>query len=157
MSSERFETYDRNTFTVQAIQVTSKNIRELAAYCESSVQQKRVGDILVEFFTISVRSPDRPTQKIDTYVGNWLTITPEAVCRYTDKKFQAIFTKRPGTDREETQKRNALVLNLVKEVMLKQDSATYHGLSHDGMDKVSREYAQKIIDLFQTNDSDIPA
>lgn len=89
-----FELYDRNSFTIDAVQVTKQNIVELAQINNAYVQTERIGSIVSEFFTIPILSPGRPAQFVKVYVGNWFTVRDGSPYRYTDKKFQAIFTKR---------------------------------------------------------------
>lgn len=83
--------YVRNPVYVDAIQVTGQNMREIASWCNGSIQT--VGDkVKAEFIKLDVKRPlgDRQTK---AFIGDWVLSTDSGFKVYTPKAFKNSFSE----------------------------------------------------------------
>lgn len=111
------KTYRRKTFTVQAIQVSTDNLRGLAEWCGGRIGQEQ--DFLREpgvkpFVEVVIGVVNGRTKKARAYPGDWITKLHDAnnFRVYRNDSFVEAFEEV----RSEIEKREA-VLELVREEM----------------------------------------
>lgn len=139
--------YQRNTFTVKAIRITAENIREVAEWSHAKVMHSSEidwWDRRKEGFFL--RLPGSKDLKSFGVVGDWvLRMGYNSYRVYSDQSFRGSFNEAKPVSRAE-------VLELVKQAMLKQDTATYHGESSSTGD-VANETANAIMKLIRESNA----
>lgn len=93
------EKYLRKPVTVEAVQVTDKNIFEVAMWCQGEIQWKTHPDGqgdpgTVDHIRVRVHSPVNDRQK-KAYVGDWVLYSNRGYKIYTDRAFKNSFDLEP--------------------------------------------------------------
>lgn len=134
-------TFWRKTYSVDAVRLTSDNIRMVgeaidAEYCESMVEIDTITDEPIRYLKLN--------EKLAAYIGHWIVKgeAGEEFLVYDDEDFLDAF--RTHSEQLSEDEKYAKVYELVSKAMRKQDSATYHGDS-SGMDLVAIETTKKIL------------
>lgn len=88
--------YSRKSFDVDAVQVTTANIHQVAKWCKGEVHKTTPRDpakiaIYIQVNVIRAMS-DNQTK---AYVGNWVLYTNSGFKVYNDKAFHDAFDSRP--------------------------------------------------------------
>lgn len=114
-------TYERKTFRVEAVRVTSENLEEIAEWCGGRVIPERIG-----YSRTFVQIPigHNGLNVIHAFVGNWVTclVKTKSFRVYKEKSFLEAFRGIMS----ETEK-YAKVHELLMRIRHAQDVATYHG------------------------------
>lgn len=85
------EEFQRRTFKVQAMPVTSDNIDQIATWCKGTVLQKDG----VPFIKVNVNRPQNERQT-QAFVGDWV-VSAKGFKVYTDSAFRASFERSKKT------------------------------------------------------------
>jgi hypothetical protein len=121
-----------------ARQITAENIEEIAEWCGRETGTFDDEREFVHHTYIKVNADDIAV------VGDWIVMSDDKkVKAITDEEYLSILASE-----EKDAERYAQVLAIVKEAMLKQDAATYHGNgASTGTDRVAEEATQKILEI----------
>lgn len=87
------EIWVRNSFPVEAIQVTGENIRAVASWCEGSVgqtQSKTYPKAYIDLCTVQYNK----VRQTKAYVGDWILKTDEGFKHYRDESFRTAYSKK---------------------------------------------------------------
>lgn len=139
--------FTRKTFTVNAIQVTSENMREVAKWCGGIVKPLNEmlydNEWLIDF--PSTKGIDGKPRRAQASVGDWISqLTSGGKFRvYSDKDFRLCFLGDEDVDSE----RYAKVYQKLTRIAKLQDDATRYD-SHSGMDLVLNLATRDILDIF---------
>lgn len=136
----QIETFERKTFRVQAVRVTTTNMKELGDWCGGVFKAPEAPGRRAY-----VEVPNgRPGNTIRAYVGDWITRLTEAnSCRvYKDRSFLEAF-RQIVSDSE----KQARIQQYIRAAMQVQDVATYHGESSN-VGRIVEETAEQIAALF---------
>lgn len=79
--------YTRKPFTIEAVQVTSESLSDLAVWCNGSVMLDDKGH---NYIKVKVTSPQTPKQTM-AYPGDWLLASRNGYKVYTDRAFKKNF------------------------------------------------------------------
>jgi hypothetical protein len=122
----------------EARQITAENIAEVAEWCGRTVGIVDTPHDFSQHVVIRMNLDDIAV------VGDWIVKTDNGKFKaVTDEEYLAI-----QLSEEADASRFAKVLAIVKEAMLKQDAATYHGEgASTGTDRVAEEATQKILEI----------
>lgn len=112
------ETFERHTFRVQAVRVTSKNLDEIAEWCGGRVVRDGGGKL-----NIQVPLDIQRTRIDRAFIGYWVTRLEDSNSFrvYREQSFLGAFRKVM----DEAEKFAEIHEKLLK-LVLAQDSATYH-------------------------------
>lgn len=86
--------FDRKAFSVQAVQVTRENMKEVAEWCGGSIETKvtptRNGQRTEKYVKVDVQKPlnEKQTQ---AFISDWVLLSGKKFKVYTDKAFHATF------------------------------------------------------------------
>jgi len=144
----------RKTFSAKAVQVTEENMSVVAEWCGGTVRYPSNSDGKVR--RIDLPAPGAPSTAKRAYVGYWIVFSSDKMDfrSYHDSTYRAIFeTREQKAHREnltepEIHARNEKLLQIISEVMVKQDTATYHGDGTTGMSDVAAKAVYEISKLF---------
>lgn len=134
------ETWERKSFRIQAIEVKSDNMREVAEWCNGEFKAPEAPGRRA---FIAVPGP-RGATIIRAYVGDYITrlTTVHSYRVYKAASFKEAFIKIKS-DAEKF----AAVHQLVRAAMREQDAATYHGESSN-TGNTAEVITNKILELF---------
>lgn len=76
--------YNRKSFPVDAIQVTSENMTEVAEWCKGTINDEGV------YISVDVKNP-LTTKQTQAFVGDWVLKAPKGFKVYTDRAFSKNF------------------------------------------------------------------
>ena len=87
------EIWVRNSFSVEAVQVTGENIRAVASWCEGSVgqtQSKTYPKAYIGLCTVQYNK----VRQTKAYVSDWILKTDEGFKHYRDQSFRTTYSKK---------------------------------------------------------------
>lgn len=92
--------YVRKPLFVDAVQVTEKNFKELAKWCQGDIQT----DGTQEYIRVRVHTP-KSARQTQAFVGDWVLYTDRGYKVYSNKAFNENFTpeeEEPNLRRDDT-------------------------------------------------------
>jgi hypothetical protein len=89
------EKFERVPFTIDAVQVTSENMEEVAKWCKGEVKTETFKGRKATFIEVDVSRPMTERQK-KAMVGDWVLFAGRGYKCYTNKAFNECF-RRPST------------------------------------------------------------
>lgn len=130
--------YQRKSFTVEAVQVTQENMREVAKWCGGTIAQTPDK----KFYVALNVANNGPRRIFRAYMGYWVVLAMGGrFMVYPDKSFNATF------EPEKPRVRYSDVLRLVKVVVTERDATIYNGDAR-GTTQLCENIAREIYDLF---------
>ncbi|QBZ73610.1 hypothetical protein SEA_ROSAASANTEWAA_46 [Streptomyces phage RosaAsantewaa] len=135
------KTYARKSFTVDAVQVTEENIRDVATWCGGTVAKKLddTGRLYIKLERVNV-SYKRRTM---AFVGDWVLVSSTGFKIYENKSFKGVFEPIDLTASQKFSKVHALVMD----AMRRQDAETYNDTSSNAT-PYGEEIAKRIMEVF---------
>lgn len=137
-------TYERKTFRVEAVRVTSDNMEEVAEWCGGRV-------VNTDGFGYGRKHVQVPTGKggesiAHAYIGNWVTclVKAQSFRVYKEKSFLEAFSSIMS----ETE-RFAKVYEMLMSIRHAQDVATYHGEGSADVLLLVDQTARQICEMMQ--------
>lgn len=92
MSNVKTEKFARKSFTVDAIQVTPENMKDVAAWCAGTIRKdgEKEGHLSREYIKVRVAYPINETQT-QAYLGDWVLKSGNSFKVYTNAAFEKNF------------------------------------------------------------------
>lgn len=144
------ERYTRNTFEVDAIQITARNIGQIAEELGIPIKVSRPDYGSKPYLMIqTARTADRPMFE-RFFCGDWLSRSLETgeYGRHKDKSFSKLFSKSKSNVSEE--KKRLEIHRIVKRVASDQDLSTYYsGEGKIDMVSVLQAAVNDIMEVFE--------
>lgn len=88
-----FESWTRNTFDVQAIQVTDENLRQVAEWCKGEVLRTMSHNTRTYILVDNVVRRGRLTQ-VKVFAGDWLLFANGQYKHYRNRSFELVYHRK---------------------------------------------------------------
>jgi hypothetical protein len=139
-------TFTRKTFVVEAIKLTEENLNYVALWCRGTIA-KTLDDAGTLYISLPHPSGSYTRDGVKAYIGNWIVHNEKqkSFRPYDEGVFFHNFTP---TDRSDDEKL-AEVIRMVKLAMVEYGLAVQQR-DVSGAGGIADQYAEKIIELFQT-------
>lgn len=86
----RISEFTRKTFNVRAVQVTGRNMEEVAKWCKGTIVTEMVEGEAVKFIKVNVHRPINEEQT-KAHINDWILVSPTGYKVYNDKAFNNSF------------------------------------------------------------------
>lgn len=134
--------FTRKTFSVDAMQVTAKNIFEIAEWCEGFVKRSEFDGVLKTYVEVPV-TVKNGVKRDKAFVGDWVTRTERSFKAYRNEAFKIAFepnSSHPGI-------RHDGVHLLVREAMFHASRIATDNMIPSSV--VAVQITNKIVEIFE--------